>query len=58
MSVTSQILIVDMLQGDIPTELITGIIVLHAEKFVTQLIVAVITNLGQSVSTVTRGLHS
>ncbi|KAG3229987.1 hypothetical protein P692DRAFT_201761852 [Suillus brevipes Sb2] len=31
-SVTSRILIVDMLQSDIPTELITGIIVLHAEK--------------------------
>ncbi|OJA12366.1 hypothetical protein AZE42_04345 [Rhizopogon vesiculosus] len=31
-SVTSRILIVDMLQSDIPTDLITGIIVLHAEK--------------------------
>ncbi|KAG1908919.1 uncharacterized protein F5891DRAFT_1098557 [Suillus fuscotomentosus] len=31
-SVTSRILIVDMLQSDIPTELITGLIVLHAEK--------------------------
>lgn len=31
-SVTSRILIVDMLQSDIPTELITGIIILHAEK--------------------------
>ncbi|KAG1731335.1 uncharacterized protein EDB91DRAFT_1154579 [Suillus paluster] len=31
-SVTSRILIVDMLQSDIPTELITGIIVMHAEK--------------------------
>jgi DNA excision repair protein ERCC-4 len=33
MSITSRILIVDMLQSDIPTELITGIIVLHAERF-------------------------
>lgn len=32
MSVTSRILVVDMLQGDIPTELITGLLVLHAEK--------------------------
>ncbi|KAG6865039.1 hypothetical protein C0991_005532 [Blastosporella zonata] len=31
-SVTSQILVVDMLQSDIPTHLITGILVLHAEK--------------------------
>ncbi|KAG6917271.1 hypothetical protein DXG01_003219 [Tephrocybe rancida] len=31
-SITSQILVVDMLQSDIPTHLITGIIVLHAEK--------------------------
>ncbi|EIN05331.1 hypothetical protein PUNSTDRAFT_54777 [Punctularia strigosozonata HHB-11173 SS5] len=30
--VTSRILVVDMLQGDIPTELITGILVLHAER--------------------------
>jgi DNA excision repair protein ERCC-4 len=34
MSVTSRILVVDMLQSDIPTELITGIMVLHAEKYV------------------------
>ena len=32
-SITSRILVVDMLQSDIPTELITGIIVLHAEKY-------------------------
>jgi DNA excision repair protein ERCC-4 len=32
-SVTSRILVVDMLQSDIPTHLITGIIVLHAEKY-------------------------
>ena len=32
-SVTSRILVVDMLQADIPTHLITGIIVLHAEKY-------------------------
>ncbi|KAF9482914.1 hypothetical protein BDN70DRAFT_964606 [Pholiota conissans] len=31
-SVTSRILVVDMLQGDIPTELITGLMVLHAER--------------------------
>ncbi|KAG9310432.1 hypothetical protein JVU11DRAFT_9572 [Chiua virens] len=31
-SVTSRILVVDMLQSDIPTELITGVIVLHAER--------------------------
>ncbi|KAF9489165.1 hypothetical protein BDN71DRAFT_1491012 [Pleurotus eryngii] len=31
-SVTSRILVVDMLQANIPTELISGIIVLHAEK--------------------------
>ncbi|KAH7884060.1 hypothetical protein F5I97DRAFT_1897941 [Phlebopus sp. FC_14] len=31
-SVTSRILVVDMLQSDIPTELISGIIVLHAER--------------------------
>ena len=32
-SVTSRILVVDMLQSDIPTELITGLLVLHAEKY-------------------------
>jgi DNA excision repair protein ERCC-4 len=31
-SVTSRILVVDMLQSDIPVELITGIVVLHADK--------------------------
>lgn len=31
-SVTSRILIVDMLQSDIPTDLITGIIVLRADR--------------------------
>ncbi|KAF8168566.1 hypothetical protein B0H34DRAFT_646899 [Crassisporium funariophilum] len=31
-SVTSRILVVDMLQADIPTELITGMLILHAEK--------------------------
>jgi DNA excision repair protein ERCC-4 len=34
MSVTSRILVVDMLQSDIPTDLITGILVLHAEKYI------------------------
>lgn len=33
-SVTSRILVVDMLQGDIPIELVTGMIVMHAEKYV------------------------
>ncbi|KAF8959813.1 hypothetical protein BDZ97DRAFT_1836010 [Flammula alnicola] len=37
-SVTSRILVVDMLQSDIPIELITGMLVLHAEK-VTPLVV-------------------
>ncbi|KAF5366845.1 hypothetical protein D9758_006483 [Tetrapyrgos nigripes] len=32
LSVTSRILVVDMLQKDIPIDLITGIMVLHAEK--------------------------
>ncbi|KAF5346072.1 hypothetical protein D9756_010830 [Leucocoprinus leucothites] len=31
-SVTSRILVVDMLQGDIPVHLITGLIILHAER--------------------------
>ncbi|KAF9441286.1 hypothetical protein P691DRAFT_684433 [Macrolepiota fuliginosa MF-IS2] len=31
-SVTSRILVVDMLQGDIPVNLITGMLILHAEK--------------------------
>ncbi|KAF8871579.1 hypothetical protein BD779DRAFT_1453779 [Infundibulicybe gibba] len=31
-SVTSRILVVDMLQSDIPIDMITGILVLHAEK--------------------------
>ena len=31
-SVTSQILVVDMLQSTLPTELITGILILHAER--------------------------
>ena len=33
-SVTSRILVVDMLLSEIPVELISGIIVLHAEKYV------------------------
>lgn len=33
-SITSRILVVDMLQSDIPTDMITGILVLHAEKYV------------------------
>jgi len=33
-SVTSRIMVVDMLQSDIPTELITGLMVLHAEKYI------------------------
>jgi len=31
-SVTSRILVVDILQSDLPTELVTGLVVLHAEK--------------------------
>ena len=31
-SVTSQILIVDMLQSTLPTEMITGFMILHAER--------------------------
>jgi DNA excision repair protein ERCC-4 len=31
-SVTSQILVVDMLQSILPTELMTGIMILHAER--------------------------
>lgn len=31
-SVTSRILVVDMLQSDIPIELVTGILIMHAEK--------------------------
>jgi DNA excision repair protein ERCC-4 len=34
LSVTSRILVVDMLQNDIPIDLITGIMVLHAERYV------------------------
>jgi len=37
MSVTSRILVVDMLQSDILIDLITGILVLHAEKYVPSL---------------------
>lgn len=33
-SVTSRILIVDMLKGTIPVSLITGLVVLHAEEYV------------------------
>ena len=32
LAVTSQILTVDMLTGDIPTHLITGLVMLHAER--------------------------
>ena len=32
-SVTSQIFTVDMLTADIPTHLITGVIILHAERY-------------------------
>ena len=31
-SVTSRILVVDMLLNDIPVELITGMVILHADK--------------------------
>ena len=39
-SVTSRILIVDMLQSDIPTELITGILILHGERCFIVLIIS------------------
>ncbi|ESK82742.1 hypothetical protein Moror_5668 [Moniliophthora roreri MCA 2997] len=44
-SVTSRILVVDMLQSDIPIDLITGIIVLHAEKVSPLHLVSFITRL-------------
>ena len=31
-SVTSRILVVDMLESDIPVELITGMLIMHADK--------------------------
>ena len=31
-SITSQIFTVDMLSSDIPTDLITGVLILHAER--------------------------
>ena len=37
LSVTSRILIVDMLSNTVPTESITGIVVLHAERYVVHL---------------------
>lgn len=42
--VTSRILVVDMLQSDIPTELITGLLVLHAEKYCPTLFITEILN--------------
>ena len=36
-SVTSRILVVDMLKADIPIELITGMLVMHAERWVSQM---------------------
>ncbi|KAG7444880.1 uncharacterized protein BT62DRAFT_981292 [Guyanagaster necrorhizus] len=44
-SVTSRILVVDMLQNDIPINLITGIIVLHAERVSPLHLVSFITRL-------------
>ncbi|KAK7040936.1 DNA repair protein RAD16 [Paramarasmius palmivorus] len=44
-SVTSRILVVDMLQNDIPIDLITGIMVLHAEKVSPLHLVSFITRL-------------
>ncbi|KAK7448452.1 DNA repair protein RAD16 [Stygiomarasmius scandens] len=44
-SVTSRILVVDMLQNDIPIDLITGIMVLHAEKISPLHLVSFITRL-------------
>ena len=62
MSVTSQILVVDMLQSDIPTKLITGILALHAEKYVCHQLFNYMTNHSanktQSNSSISRGIHS
>ncbi|THU85938.1 hypothetical protein K435DRAFT_731891 [Dendrothele bispora CBS 962.96] len=44
-SVTSRILVVDMLQNDIPVDLITGMLVLHAEKISPLHLVSFITRL-------------
>lgn len=44
-SVTSRILVVDMLQTDIPIDLVTGILVLHAEKVSPLHLVSFITRL-------------
>lgn len=39
MSVTSRILVVDMLQGDIQVPLITGLLILHAERCVSRRVI-------------------
>jgi DNA excision repair protein ERCC-4 len=52
LSVTSRILVVDMLQGDIPTDKITGILVLHAEQVSPNHIVSFITRLYREKNTV------
>ncbi|KAF9269268.1 hypothetical protein L218DRAFT_917010 [Marasmius fiardii PR-910] len=44
-AVTSRILVVDLLQGDIPVDMITGMIVLHAEKISPLHIISFITRL-------------
>ena len=43
-SVTSRILVVDMLQSQIPTELITGMVVLHAEKLLNSVHIRIATD--------------
>ncbi|EKM77091.1 hypothetical protein AGABI1DRAFT_122321 [Agaricus bisporus var. burnettii JB137-S8] len=45
MSVTSRILVVDMLQNDIPVHLITGMLILHAERVTPTVIEAFIVRL-------------
>ncbi|KAL0062171.1 DNA repair protein RAD16 [Marasmius tenuissimus] len=50
-AVTSRILVVDMLQNDIPINMITGIIVLHAEKVSPLHVVSFITRLYREKNT-------
>ncbi|KAG7090401.1 hypothetical protein E1B28_009520 [Marasmius oreades] len=50
-AVTSRILVVDLLQGDIPVDMITGMIFLHAEKISPLHIVSFITRLYREKST-------
>ncbi|KAK7042132.1 ERCC4 domain-containing protein [Favolaschia claudopus] len=51
-SVTSRILVVDMLQGDIPTDRITGMLVLHAERVTPLVLEAFIVRLYREKNTI------